>query len=109
MEQDKPTIKQEISSGDSSHNHQAGRDMTVHNHAPVPPRVTLIHVPTNRQIVEFDPNTRDVLWAAREIPRLRSRLGDTTSRSLVGPITIITAVITGIIMGFWLYTLLAGS
>jgi hypothetical protein len=56
MSDERPSLKQEITSGDESRNYQAGGDMHVHNHAaPAPPAASSIERPTNAQIAKFDP------------------------------------------------------
>jgi len=63
MPEEGPGLKQEIISGDSNQNYQAGRDvrLNVHTHVAFPPAQSLIQRPTNAQIARFDSKTAEIL------------------------------------------------
>jgi hypothetical protein len=105
MSEEPPRAIQEITSGKDSHNIQAGRDVTVHNHpAPELPPASLIIRPTNSQIVRFDPKTREIWTAVNELCRLELPL-PSRGRS---PVLRLTGLIFRIVALLLLGTVIAG-
>jgi TIR domain len=64
-----PAPNQNQTAGDSSTNYQAGRDLHVHNHPTPPAPQSVIQRPSDEQVRQFDPKTRDVITAADKATR----------------------------------------